>query len=117
MELPTQCRYGENRKPKSRCGSHETRPAAVVFPMTTMTTTAPAATLAARVDALPWDALHGELDDHGFAVTPPLLTATECDDLAAQFGSGRVRATVAMARRRLGGGGDRYSDHPPPPPT
>src|SRR3954463_81709 len=116
MELPTQCRYGENRKPKSRCGSHETRPAAVVFPMTTMTTTAPAGTLAARVDALPWDALHGELDDRGLAVTGPLLPATQCDELAAPFDGGRRRSTIDRARHRFAAGRYRYFDHPLPAP-
>jgi hypothetical protein len=81
--------------------------------MTTMTSTE-APPLAARVDALPWDALHAELDDRGFAVTEPLLTAAECDDLAALFDDGRFRSTVDMARHRFGDGRYRYFDHPLP---
>jgi hypothetical protein len=84
--------------------------------MTTMTLPAPAASLAARVDALPWDALRAELDDRGFAVTDPLLTAAECDDLAAQFDGGRFRSTIDMARHRFGDGRYRYFDHPLPAP-
>src|SRR3954468_7739784 len=82
--------------------------------MMTMTTTPPAATLPARVDALPWDALQDELDDRGVAVTEPLLTATECGDLAAQFDGGRFRSTIDMARHRFGDGRYRYFDHPLP---
>jgi uncharacterized protein len=84
--------------------------------MTTMALPAPAASLAARVDALPWDALRAELDDRGFAVTDPLLTAAECDDLAAQFDGGRFRSTIDMARHRFGDGRYRYFDHPLPAP-
>src|SRR4051794_15775445 len=73
-------------------------------PMTTTLTSTVTAPLAARVDALPWDTLHAELDARGFAVTAPLLTATECDDLAALFDGGRFRSTIDMARHRFGDG-------------
>src|SRR3954469_19216413 len=83
--------------------------------MTTLTSieTAP---LAARVDALPWDALRDDLDARGFAVTAPLLTAPECEELAAAFAGGRFRATIDMARHRFGDGRYRYFDHPLPAP-
>ena len=80
--------------------------------MTTMTPTS----LAGRVDALAWGDLRHELDARGFAVTPPLLTAAECDDLAAQFDGGRFRSTIDMARHRFGDGRYRYFDHPLPEP-
>jgi hypothetical protein len=67
-----------------------------------------------RVDALPWADLTADLEDRGFAVTPPLLTATECRELAALFDGGRFRATVEMARHRFGDGRYRYFDHPLP---
>jgi uncharacterized protein len=84
--------------------------------MTTMTSPAPATTLTARVDALPWDAVHAQLDARGFAITPALLTAAECDDLAAQFDGGRFRSTIDMARHRFGDGRYRYFEHPLPGP-
>jgi uncharacterized protein len=83
--------------------------------MTTMTPTE-TAPLTARVDALPWPDLRAQLDDRGFAVTDPLLTAAECDDLAAQFDGGRFRSTIDMARHRFGDGRYRYFDHPLPAP-
>src|SRR5687768_2811909 len=67
-----------------------------------------------RVDRLPWDALRAQLDDHGFAVTAPLLSAAECEDLADLFDGGRFRSTIDMARYRFGDGRYRYFDHPLP---
>jgi uncharacterized protein len=71
-------------------------------------------TLASRVASLPWDDLHAQLDDRGFAVTDPLLTAAECDELAALFDAGRFRSTIDMARHRFGDGRYRYFEHPLP---
>jgi hypothetical protein len=82
-----------------------------------MTTTTPiTAPLAARVNELPWDDLRAQLDQRGFAVTDPLLTVAECDDLAAEFDGGRFRSTIDMARHRFGDGRYRYFDHPLPAP-
>jgi uncharacterized protein len=67
-----------------------------------------------RVDALPWADLTAQLDARGFALTPPLLTAAECDALAALFDGGRFRSTIDMARHRFGDGRYRYFDHPLP---
>jgi uncharacterized protein len=72
--------------------------------------------VAARVDALAWDGLAADLDALGHAVTPPLLTGGECDELAALFDAGRFRSTVDMARHRFGDGRYRYFDHPLPEP-
>jgi uncharacterized protein len=68
-----------------------------------------------QVDALDWDALRAQLDDHGYAITPQLLDAKECDALAALFDDGRFRSTIDMARHRFGDGRYRYFDHPLPP--
>jgi hypothetical protein len=57
-----------------------------------------------RVDALAWSDLTAQLNDRGFALTPPLLTAAECDDLAALIDGGRFRSTIDMARHRFGDG-------------
>ncbi len=67
-----------------------------------------------RVDALPWPELRERLDEHGFAVSAPLLDEDECGELAALFDGGRFRATIDMARHRFGDGRYRYFDHPLP---
>ncbi len=68
----------------------------------------------ARVDALPWRDLEADLDEHGHAVTPVVLSGEECDALAGLFDEGRFRSTVDMARHRFGEGRYRYFDHPLP---
>jgi hypothetical protein len=78
--------------------------------MTTLTATS----LGERVDALDWDDLRSQLDDRGFAVTPPLLDARECERLSALFDGGRFRSTIEMARHRFGDGRYRYFEHPLP---
>jgi hypothetical protein len=67
-----------------------------------------------RTDALDWDELTERLDSRGFAITAPLLSAAECEDLSALFDDGRFRSTVEMARHRFGDGRYRYFDHPLP---
>ena len=67
------------------------------------------------VDALDWDALRAQLNEHGYAITPPILDADECDALAALFDTGQFRSTIDMARHRFGDGRYRYFDHPLPP--
>ena len=67
-----------------------------------------------RVDALDWDALSAQLDDRGFALTDPLLTASERETLADLFDGGRFRSTIDMARHRFGDGRYRYFEHPLP---
>src|SRR3954447_24745698 len=79
-------------------------------------TTATAIPVSERVDALPWQELTTELDERGFAVTPPLLRASECRDLSALFEAGRFRSTIDMARHRFGDGRYRYFNHPLPEP-
>jgi uncharacterized protein len=69
-----------------------------------------------RIDALDWAALTASLDERGFAVTPPVLSADECRDLAALFDGDGFRSTIDMARHRFGDGRYRYFDHPLPDP-
>jgi uncharacterized protein len=78
--------------------------------------TATELSLTDRVDALAWDELTEQLDGQGFAVTAPLLSASECKRLAELFDGGRFRSTIDMARHRFGAGRYRYFDHPLPEP-
>ncbi|GAA1976206.1 2OG-Fe(II) oxygenase [Kitasatospora viridis] len=65
-----------------------------------------------RLDGTDWTALSGELDEHGHALTGPLLTPAECRTLAALFDEPeRFRSTVDMARHRFGSGRYRYFTH------
>ncbi|MFF2082057.1 2OG-Fe(II) oxygenase [Kitasatospora sp. NPDC058162] len=85
------------------------------------TRTAPTTALAPvrqRVDAADWPALTEELDAHGCALTPQLLTPAQCRELAARYDRDDLfRTTVDMARHRFGSGQYRYFTHEPPEPV
>jgi uncharacterized protein len=81
-----------------------------------MTTTLPTVNtpLGARVDAVDWTALRAQLDRRGFALTPSVLSDTECSELSSLFDAGHFRSTIDMARHRFGDGRYRYFEHPLP---
>jgi hypothetical protein len=71
--------------------------------------------IAQRVEALEWDRIEHDLDELGYAMTPPLLQAEECEQLARLFGEDeRFRSTIDMRRYRFGSGVYRYFDYPLP---
>jgi hypothetical protein len=75
----------------------------------------PAAAIEARVQGLDWAALAAALDAKGSAVVPALLTADECDALAAMYDEDRhFRSRVVMARHGYGRGEYRYFAYPLP---
>lgn len=80
-----------------------------------MTASIPAATIAERVAALPWDELQDSLDAYGFAQTPAVLSTRECADLAGLYETGTFRSIVNMGRVRFGQGEYKYFDRPLPP--
>lgn len=68
-----------------------------------------------RVAAADWPAVAAELDEHGCAPLPALLTPGQCADLAALYeDAGLFRSTVDMERYRFGRGQYRYFDRPLP---
>jgi hypothetical protein len=65
---------------------------------------------------LDWPAVADQLDESGFAVTPPVLTPRQCVELAGMFDDdARFRNTVIMARHAYGEGSYRYFADPLPP--
>src|SRR5690606_28813356 len=65
-----------------------------------------------RID---WSGVAGELDMHGAAVLPGLLTADECRGLASLYPDDRrFRSHVVMARHGFGRGEYKYFAHPLP---
>src|SRR2546430_2187042 len=62
---------------------------------------------------LDWRALGGQLDESGFAVTPPLLSPGQCAAVIDMFDDdARFRSTVVMARHAFGEGSYRYFSDP-----
>jgi uncharacterized protein len=70
--------------------------------------------IAVRIGALDWDALGDQLDERGFAITEPVLEASQCESLAALFDGDGFRSTVERARHRFGEGRYRYFSNPLP---
>jgi hypothetical protein len=73
------------------------------------------ATIGDRVAALDWPALTAALDEHGYALTPALLTPAECAELDGLYDiRERFRSRVDMARFRYGLGEYKYFGNPLP---
>jgi hypothetical protein len=71
-----------------------------------------------RLAAADWDQVTGELNDHGCALLPRLLTPEECALIAALYDEpGRFRATINMERYRFGRGEYKYFAEPFPEPV
>jgi len=72
----------------------------------------------ARIERANWQALAGELDEHGCALLPELLAPGECAALAALYAdAARFRSTIDMQRYRFGRGEYRYFAAPLPEPV
>jgi uncharacterized protein len=74
-----------------------------------------AADIPARVDALEWTQIGEELDNHGCAIAPQLLTSEECRAVAALYDEEKVfRSRVVMGRHGFGRGEYKYFAYPLP---
>jgi len=71
---------------------------------------------AQRVSALDWDAITQDLDAQGCATIPGLLSAAECDALAARYDEDALyRSHIVMGRHGFGRGEYKYFRYPLPP--
>jgi hypothetical protein len=69
----------------------------------------------ARVAGLDWPRIASELSERGCAVTGPVLTRSECEELAAGYDAdGQFRSRVVMARHGFGRGEYKYYGYPLP---
>jgi uncharacterized protein len=92
---------------------------AVALPLFDLPSAAPAAPRTPHAAGLPalggldWDALYGELNATGVALTPPLLSCEQCEQLAGTFEEpGLFRSTVVMERHGFGRGTYKYYADP-----
>jgi uncharacterized protein len=68
-----------------------------------------------RIASLEWRRIESELDDRGWALTGPLLTAQErCGIIRAYADDALYRSTITMARHGFGRGEYRYFAYPLP---
>ena len=76
------------------------------------------ASIADRIDALPWDRIGASLDARGFTPTGPILDAAECAALAARYtNDSGFRSHIVMARHGFGQGEYKYFSYPLPDPV
>jgi uncharacterized protein len=76
---------------------------------------ASACSIEARLAALDWERIVARLDADGSAVIGPVLSAQECESLAATYGDDeRFRSRIVMARHGFGRGEYKYFAHPLP---
>ncbi|MES2261057.1 MAG: 2OG-Fe(II) oxygenase [Pseudomonadota bacterium] len=74
--------------------------------------------MAERCAALDWPRIASDLDEHGCAIVPGLLTAEECVRLAGAYAnSGLFRSRVVMQRHGFGKGEYQYFAYPLPGPV
>jgi hypothetical protein len=73
---------------------------------------------AKRVAKADWTAVAAEIDEHGCADLPQLLTPAECAEIVKLYDEpDRFRSTIDMARHRFGQGQYRYFAAPFPEPV
>jgi uncharacterized protein len=72
-------------------------------------------TIEKRIATLDWDAIRGQLTDHGFATTGPVLTRSECETICLGYDdNAQFRSKVVMARHGFGLGEYQYYQYPLP---
>ena len=75
----------------------------------------PADRAVARVNALDWQEIGDNLDQQGSALIQHVLSATECDALAALYSEESIfRSRVVMGRHGFGRGEYKYFNYPLP---
>jgi len=72
--------------------------------------------ISARLSRLDWKVLEAQLWELGHAVSEPILTRAECDELVALYPQEeRFRKRIDMAAKRFGLGDYKYFKYPLPP--
>jgi len=75
----------------------------------------PSIDLAARIEALDWPQITGELDTQGCAILKNLLTADQCNAIATLYpDDAHFRSRVVMGRHGFGRGEYKYFSYPLP---
>ncbi|WP_155592335.1 2OG-Fe(II) oxygenase [Lysinibacillus cavernae] len=72
-------------------------------------------TIQTRINNLDWPFIHKELDEHGFAKLPVMLTKDECESFIELYNEKEpYRTTINMSRYRFGKGEYKYFAYPLP---
>lgn len=73
--------------------------------------------LGRRLGRVDWGRVATDLDAHGYARIPRLLSSAGCRSVATLWSQERFRSKIDMARHRFGEGEYRYFANPLPPPV
>src|SRR4051794_7796422 len=74
-----------------------------------------AKTIAERVERLDWIGIEEQLSTIGYALTGPVLTKAECDELVSSYkDDAKFRSHIIMKRYRFGSGDYKYYARPLP---
>ncbi len=73
------------------------------------------AEMTARIDALDWSRIGGDLDADGVALTGPLLHRDQCKQLRSLYEDADFRSRIIMSRHGFGRGEYKYFAYPLPP--
>jgi uncharacterized protein len=80
-----------------------------------MPTTHAEPAISERLARLDWNTIHESLREHGYAVTPAVLTPSECETMVRMYVSSQhFRSHIVMERYRFGRGDYKYFDYPLP---
>jgi len=72
-------------------------------------------TIQQRINQLNWNGITDDMNDHGYALIPKVLTNGECDELILQYNNQDLyRKTINMERYRFGLGEYKYFQYPLP---
>jgi hypothetical protein len=72
-------------------------------------------TISQRLASLNWPVIRQTLAEHGYALTPTILTPSECAALVSLYPSHELfRSHIIMSRYRFGSGDYKYFDYPLP---
>ena len=78
----------------------------------------PLSSLSRRIDSADWTKAETDLDASGWSLIPGLLSALECEDIAAYYGDDSLfRNRVVMSRHGFGRGEYKYFANPLPDPV
>lgn len=101
--------------PAALSATPSTTPSTAAAPLAARKAVGAAAGIAVHVAGLDWQAIADELNVHGYAILPGMLTADECAAMAAQYAQPQLfRSRVVMAQHGFGRGEYQYFRYPLP---
>ena len=71
-------------------------------------------TIVERIQEKNWAKITADMDEHGYAIVPSVLSKPECEELVSMYNAEGYRKTINMERFRFGLGEYKYFQYPLP---